>query len=443
MSRYRALIIDLFKIMLIVITLVQYAVAIQLCYPNMLGHMSSTVLLYGLYLILLLVFSKTYECFAVGEARIRELIFSFALTLVFTNGITYLQLSLILGYMASALMIMGLTAAQILVGVVIDCGMTKVYITLYPPLRMAAVVNDDRASRSVLRRFNRIVDRFAICETVVQSDDFETLTAAIDRNEGVILCGVELSLRSRLIEYCNVHDKKLYIVPVVSDIMINAARRTQVDDLLVYARRNADLTKEELVVKRLVDIIVSLLMLVCLSPLMLITALCIYLYDRGPVLFYQQRVTKGGKLFKIIKFRSMVVDAERDGKPRPAVDNDPRITPVGRFIRATRIDELPQLFNILKGDMSLVGPRPERYEYLQPFMEQDPLYALRLKVKTGLTGYAQVMGKYNTTMHDKLILDLMYIENYSLSLDFKLMFLTLRVLFFKRSTEGFDKREEE
>ena len=169
---------------------------------------------------------------------------------------------------------------------------------------------------------------------------------------------------------------------------------------------------------------------------MLITAIMVKCYDRGPVLYKQVRCTQNCREFKILKFRSMRVDAEKDGVARLAKENDDRITPVGRFIRKCRLDELPQLFNILKGDMSFIGPRPERPEIIETYLENMPEFAFRMKVKAGLAGYAQVYGKYNTTPYDKLKLDLCYIENYSIWLDIKLMLLTVRILFLPDSTEG-------
>jgi len=192
--------------------------------------------------------------------------------------------------------------------------------------------------------------------------------------------------------------------------------------------------------KRTGDIICSALALIVLSPLFLVVAIMIKAHDGGPVFFLQERVTKNHKRFWIYKFRSMVVDAEKDGMRR-ATSRDSRITPIGRFIRATRIDELPQLLNIIRGDMSIVGPRPERWELDQAYTEQIPEFSNRLKVQAGLTGYAQVFGKYNTTPEDKLKLDLLYINQRSVLLDLKLILYTIKILFTPESTEGFEKDE--
>ena len=189
------------------------------------------------------------------------------------------------------------------------------------------------------------------------------------------------------------------------------------------------------------DIVCSLLALIVFSPLFLVVSLAIKLGDGGPVFYKQKRCTRDLKTFDILKFRSMVVDAEKDG-PQPAVDNDSRITKVGKIIRTLRIDELPQIINILKGDMSIVGPRPERIEHVEKYSEEIPEFVCRYKVKGGLTGYAQVYGKYNTSAYNKLKMDLIYIQNYSLAMDFKLILMTVRILFKKESTEGFDKRKK-
>jgi lipopolysaccharide/colanic/teichoic acid biosynthesis glycosyltransferase len=174
---------------------------------------------------------------------------------------------------------------------------------------------------------------------------------------------------------------------------------------------------------------------------MLVTAIAIKLYDGGPVLYKQIRCTVNQREFKIMKFRSMRVDAEKDGIARLASKNDSRITPIGKFIRKCRIDELPQLFNILVGDMSFIGPRPERPEIIEQYMEIMPEFAYRMKVKAGLAGFAQVYGKYNTSPYDKLKLDLTYIEKYSIWLDLKLMLLTLKVLLWPDSTEGVESEQ--
>ena len=174
---------------------------------------------------------------------------------------------------------------------------------------------------------------------------------------------------------------------------------------------------------------------------MLITAIAIKVYDRGPVFYKQKRLTIGRREFYVYKFRSMVVNAENDGVARLAKQNDSRITPVGRLIRKIRLDELPQIFNVIKGDMSIVGPRPERPEIAAQYEKYIPEFKYRLKMKAGITGYAQVLGRYNTDPYDKLMWDLMYIAGYSFLLDIRLIMMTIKVLFIPESTQGVGKKE--
>ena len=179
------------------------------------------------------------------------------------------------------------------------------------------------------------------------------------------------------------------------------------------------------------------MLLLLFSPILLGAAIAVKLEDGGPVFYKQVRLTKDGREFNMLKFRSMVVSAEQDGVARLSTgDDDPRITRVGRVLRAHRFDELPQLFNVLGGSMSLVGPRPERPEIAAEYERDMPEFALRLQCKAGLTGYAQVYGKYNTTPYDKLQMDLMYISKPSIVEDIKILFATLAILFRRESTEG-------
>ena len=214
--------------------------------------------------------------------------------------------------------------------------------------------------------------------------------------------------------------------------------RIHIFDTPFMLSKGYTLSVDQLFAKRVLDILLVLPVLVIAAPVMLLTAVVIWLYDRGPVLYKQTRVTRHDREFKIYKFRSMVVNAESDGLAKLAKENDDRITPVGRFIRATRIDELPQLFNILKGDMSFVGPRPERPEIIEEYCKEIPEFKFRTRVKAGLTGYAQVYGKYNTTPYDKLKLDLLYISSYSMWTDIKLILMTVKIVLKKEATEGVD-----
>jgi lipopolysaccharide/colanic/teichoic acid biosynthesis glycosyltransferase len=225
-------------------------------------------------------------------------------------------------------------------------------------------------------------------------------------------------------------------MPKISDVILSGAEQLHMFDTPILLTREYSIKFEQRLVKRLIDIVCSLILIVLTSPLMLITAIAVKMCDGGPILYKQIRLTRDAKEFKILKFRSMRIDAEKDGVARLAKAGDSRITPVGKIIRKVRFDELPQLFNIFVGDMSFIGPRPERPEIVEQYIKSMPEFAFRMKVKAGLAGYAQVYGKYNTTPYDKLKLDLCYIENYSIWLDIKLMLLTIKILFWPDSTEG-------
>ena len=231
-------------------------------------------------------------------------------------------------------------------------------------------------------------------------------------------------------------------MPKLSDIIIKDTSNLYVFDTPMYVSNNNGITSYQAFIKRVVDIILSIILLVLLSPLLVIVALLIKIEDGGKIFFIQDRVTKDNKIFKILKYRSMKQEKDTN-VVRPTSQDDDRVTKVGKFIRNTHIDELPQLINVLIGDMSIVGPRPERIEHVELYKKEISEFGYRLKVKAGITGLAQIYGKYNTTAYDKLKLDLIYIKNYSLLFDIELILKTFKVLLLKDNTEGFDKKSSE
>lgn len=273
--------------------------------------------------------------------------------------------------------------------------------------------------------------------------DRGVISAEIRKYDAVLLNDLPSAEKGYALKMCFDMDKRVYFTPKISDIIVKSSEELNLFDTPLFLCRNIGLKWSQLFAKRFFDILLSGIALVLLSPLMMITAIAIKIDDGGPVFYRQERCTIGGKRFMILKFRSMIVDAEKDGKPHPAGEHDDRITRVGRFIRATRIDELPQLINILTGDMAIVGPRPERWEHVEKYTNDIPEFSYRMKVRGGLTGYAQVYGKYNTEPLDKLKLDLYYITNYSILLDVQIMFETVKILFQKESTEGFEEKRVE
>ena len=284
-------------------------------------------------------------------------------------------------------------------------------------------------------------DKYRMNKLISAEEGLEAICRQLQNYDAVVINGVEGQLRNDILKYCYANAIRTYVAPKISDIIIRGGSEINLFDTPLLLVKGRAMSYPQRVVKRVFDVVVCSIALICAAPFMLLIALAIKLEDGGPVFFKQKRATCDGKVFEILKFRSMVVDAEKYGAI-PATEKDPRITKVGAVIRAIRFDELPQLLNILKGDMSIVGPRPERMENMEAYGKEVPEFDLRLKVKGGLTGYAQIYGKYNTSPYDKLRMDLMYVENYSFFNDLKLILMTLRILLKKESTEGFDKTEE-
>lgn len=254
----------------------------------------------------------------------------------------------------------------------------------------------------------------------------------------LIFIGAELdiSAKEQIICYGRSAKKQMFIVPTMYEMACKNTSLIIADDIPMQRITRLLLTAEQKILKRMLDIAVSIPAIIILLPLMALTSIAIKADSKGPVIYSQERVGLYGKSFKVYKFRSMRQDAEAQSGPVLAKEGDSRITKVGRFIRATRIDELPQLFNVLKGEMSIVGPRPERPFFVEQFIKEKPEYAYRHNVKPGITGLAQIAGKYNTTAYDKLIYDLIYIQEVSVKTDLIIMLQTLKVLITKESTEG-------
>lgn len=390
------------------------------------------------FVFLLTIFCSLYGAFKVGINRIHELIYSFTLSILITNFLMYLMLSLIAREMVVITPLLINVVFQICIAFVGCACANTVYFKLYPARRLVALFGDDATGFQLINRMSHIPERFKIERGLnVNSTPMEEIKKAILPFDGALICDIDKNLEKEIYSYCYAQRKRIYMLPAITDIIINHSYEIQIGDTPVIMSRNRGLTTEQLILKRVMDIVVSAIALIICSPFMLIAAIAIKLDDHGPIFFKQNRITKDGKIFNVLKFRSMIVDADKDGAKKAEV-GDNRITKVGRVIRACRLDELPQLINVLKGDMSLVGPRPERIENVYEYSKAYPEFELRHRVKGGITGYAQLYGKYNTSPKDKLNMDLIYIETYSIIQDIKLLILTFKVLFMKESTEGFD-----
>ena len=399
------------------------------------------VVLAGVYALLTVLLYRNSDGFAFGNLRRLSLCVAQWISLLMVNVITYFQLCLIADGLIRPGHMLWLTAVQAIIIFLTVSACNVLYYRLYAPHTMLMIYGNDEAVTLKFKMDARR-DKYRIEKLICVDVGLARVCQEIEKYDCVLINDVPARIRNDILKFCYRNGVRTYIVPKISDILMRNAYNITVLDTPIVMVRAAGLSLVDRFLKRTMDILLCLIVTVVALPVMLLTALAIKLEDGGPVFFKQKRATINGKEFDILKFRSMIVDAEREGFSIPATGEDPRITRVGKLIRATRIDELPQLLNILKGDMSIVGPRPERLEHVQAYSREIPEFEYRLKVKGGLTGYAQIYGKYNTTAYDKLRLDLMYIENYSILLDIKLILLTVRILLSKESTEGFEKREE-
>lgn len=391
--------------------------------------------LIGVYAVMTAVFFKAYGGFKLGYLKKTDMLYSQLISMVCVNVIAYFLISLIGRDFMKWVPILELTVADFAVLTVWTFITGKIYFMIYPPRRLIILYGSHQAAALVMKMSQR-VDKYMICESVDISEDSEKIKELILKYEGVIICDIPADMRNDYVKFCFENSIRAYIAPKISDIIIRGADDIRLFDTPLMLCRNYGLDFEQRLCKRAFDIVFSLIVLIPALPIMLICALCIKLHDGGPVLYKQTRLTIDEKEFQVYKFRSMIVDAEKNGIPQLCTEADDRITPVGKFLRKCRLDELPQLFNILKGDMSVVGPRPERPELSDEYKKEMPEFGYRLKVKAGLTGYAQVTGVYDTSPYDKLKMDLMYIENYSLRMDLQIILMTIKTMLFPGKTNA-------
>ncbi len=401
----------------------------------------TTIVLTAIHALTLGTLLLTYHALDVGKKRPLDLVIGQLLSVIISDAASLLSASLVL----KTLPHMGISALTLLcqgiICIFFSLSATGMFRAWVPAKRVAVLYSDEKAYES-MGELHLDKKRYRVVTTVDLTDtekDCGDIVSELPKVEGVFLCGLPTKLRNDLMSMFIKKNVTVYIRPKISDIFLNTAQRRYMFHIPMMSYDSKKHSVFVLASKRLLDILVSLPLAIITLPIMLITAIAIKAEDGGPVLYKQDRLTKGGKVFRIMKFRSMRIDAEKDGIARLASESDDRITKVGNFIRATRIDELPQLLNILKGDMSLVGPRPERPEIAEQYEKELPEFHLRLRVKAGLTGYAQIHGKYNTTPYDKLQMDLIYINDMSVATDIKLLLQTMQTVFQKESTEGVKK----
>ncbi len=397
---------------------------------------------YLVYIIIFSLFLNSFDALKYGVYRKTNLITAQILSTLATLFIIYLQIVLLSAEFVTVVPLLFALAADIAVILLITVGGNWIMKKLFPA-KKTLVIYDQYSPDTFIEKLKTRKDKFAITDVVNIDIGLEKLEPIIKEAESVIIYDMHSENRNKVLKICFENNIRTYATTKVSDILIRGAETLHMFDTPLLLYRNIGLTFEQLFFKRLLDIVVSAFGLIIASPFMLITALAIKLYDGGPVFYKQERFTLNGKKFFVYKFRSMIVNAESKSGAVLASKNDSRITPIGKIVRATRLDELPQFINVLKGDMSLVGPRPERPEIAEEYYKTLHEFGYRLKTKAGLTGYAQLYGKYNTTPYDKLQLDLMYIQNYSLVLDIRLILMTIKIMFMKESTEGVDEKKED
>lgn len=409
-------------------------------------------LVMGLFVILYYLLSHLYSGFSIHISRISEIVYAQSLGALIADGIMFIIMWLLIRYVPNVFVLLFVFALQFLLIILWAVSSHHWYIKNNPPVS-TAIIYDELEGVEKLVSYYGLDSHFSIVKKVsireLHGDNWYSLTKqerdrkeeafipeVLNGVETVFLCSLHSHDRNQFVKYCVHKDIISWCIPRIGDVIMSGAESAHLFHLPMLRVGKYNPTPEYLVSKRVFDILVSGLALIVFSPIMIVLAILIRM-DGGTAFYRQKRLTKDGRVFEILKFRSMRMDAEKDGVARLSTgEADPRITKIGRFIRACRFDELPQLLNILKGDMSIVGPRPERPEIAAQYKQYLPEFDLRLQCKCGLTGYAQVYGQYNTTPYDKLLMDLMYIAKPSMAEDLKICFATVKILFMPESTEG-------
>ena len=413
--------------------------------PQMLRLSRTTAVTIFMFFIVGWAMLAAYGTYDIGKRKSKPIIYSLGLAIAITDVVTYIQLSIMntnpannltfqLENLGLLIVVMVLQVFEIIIMAYFG---NFIFFQLNEPERCCVITSSQQSLDSALYGIKKFKKQYAVKSIVDYRDPsvFDKILLC----DTVFLIDVPGKERMELEEFCYRHMRNIYFNPEISDVVEINAHHVVLDDVSFIGAPVKELSLEQRILKRCMDIIVSGLAIVVSSPIWVISAIAIKTCDGGPVFFKQKRATKGGKVFEVYKFRTMRQNVEN----RSVTSDDDRITPIGKILRRIRMDELPQFLNILKGEMSVVGPRPEMLENVYEYTNELPEFEYRLRVKAGLTGYAQIAGKYNTSPRDKLVLDLMYIENYSVWKDIKLVFQTLIVFFKSDSTEAFGEKDTE
>jgi len=387
-----------------------------------------------------MLFLKIYGGYDIGRKKSKPIIYSLLLAVIFTDCVTYIEVMImntitpdINAFRITSLEWLVVTmVVQIIVIIVFTYGGNAFYFYLHDPESCCIIASSKEGIRRVVRGIKKYKKQYKI-EYIVHYHK-KDLKKYIDQVQAVFICEVPSAEREEIINYCYETRKNIYFTPEIADVVESNAENYLLDDISVFNYNVKSLSLEQRFVKRLMDLTLAFVMALVSSPIWIVSAISIKMYDHGSILFKQKRATLNGKVFDVYKFRTMKENVEN----RSVTKDDDRITPPGKILRKIRMDELPQLLNIIKGDMSFVGPRPEMLENVSAYTDELPEFKYRLRVKAGLTGYAQIAGKYNTSPKDKLMMDLLYIEKYSVWKDIQLLFQTAIVFLKADSTEAFD-----
>ena len=400
--------------------------------------MKGNVFLMFIYMFLSYIFMILFDCNSLSEYRPAYLIFSETLSIISCNIMVYLVIIIpaaALGFIP-IIPIVFMTIKDFIVIVIWGIFVYNLFKKIFPPKNLLLITSKDSIDDIVLK-FSKRNDLYNIKDSIIfNNDDLDNIYNKCNLYDNILIGDITSESRNDIIKHCFNNSRSIFVIPKISDIILKYSDDLLLFDTPIYLSTNFGLSLEVKIFKRIIDIIISLFILIVFSPIWLIIALIIKFEDGGPIFFFQERVTEDNRLFNIIKFRSMLVSDNNE--VIPTINDDNRVTKIGGFIRKYHIDEIPQLINVLSGDMSIVGPRPERKEHVELYSKEIEEFKYRYKVKAGLTGLAQIYGKYNTSAIDKLKLDLIYIKKARAIFDLELILRTLKVLVIKDNTEGFD-----
>ncbi len=445
-TKFQHSIVFVIEVILYLVCLLTFFLMFSIDNPEIIVLSRTAAVTLSTFVIMLVLLSFMYGKYDVGRRRWSQVALAVSITVIFTDLVTYLELSIMKTNEANnttfRLENIGILflvfIIQILAIMLISYLGELFYFWINPKEKCVIVTFDAEGAKRVAAALSSFEKKYEV--TGIVPPDDPALEAAMVAADTIVLYELPVNERTRIVDFCYQNLKNIYFNPSIADILEQNSHSVIMDDISLFSTRYHMITFEERLVKRFMDIVISLVALIITSPVILISAICIKRCDGGSVFFVQKRATVHGRVFEIIKFRTMKENVENFS----STERDERITKVGKVLRKYRIDELPQFVNILKGDMSLVGPRPEMLENVEDYEKELPEFRYRLRMKAGLTGLAQIYGKYNTSSRDKLMLDLMYIENYSLIRDIQLLFQTILVLFkAEDSTEAFKTPDEE